>query len=130
MKCGNKYRQSIVKEDHYSLLKEPNSEYIGHVTLAAEDANSICDSIYDDLVEDNTCDLTHLSVAGCDGTVLNTGKFNGMIRGPIGRKLNECEKCPIVSFARVAVSHSLEILIIKTLALIRSIYMTVFMLSN
>ena len=39
MKSGNKYRQPTVKEDHYSLLKEPNSENVGHVTPTAEDAN-------------------------------------------------------------------------------------------
>ena len=87
VKNGNKYRKSTVKEDHYSLLKEPNSEYIGHVTPTGADANSNCNTIYDYLVKGSVHELTELSVAGCDGTVLNTGRMNGIIR-KLEEKLN------------------------------------------
>lgn len=44
---GTKFYKSIKTEDHYSLLKEPGSEYIGHITPVSGDAPGICKTICD-----------------------------------------------------------------------------------
>ncbi|GBP95516.1 hypothetical protein EVAR_70524_1 [Eumeta japonica] len=53
VKKGTKRYKQVVIEEHVSVIKEPESIYVGTVDLLA---------------------------IGCDGTVTNTGKFNGVIR--------------------------------------------------
>ena len=68
------------KEDHYSLLEEPGSKYITHITPTAGDAASICDSICDYFTSNTNDTLTNLAICGCDNTVLNTGVYRGILR--------------------------------------------------
>lgn len=68
-----------ITEDHYTVLKQPGSEYLFHVTTKGSTADEICTAIttrfdsmhikYDDIF-----------AIGCDGTVTNTGPKGGVIR--------------------------------------------------
>ena len=67
-------------ENHYSLLQEPGSQYIGRVTPKAGDASSICDTITDYLTSSTNDKVLELAIAGSNGTVLNTGMAKGLLR--------------------------------------------------
>ncbi|CAG4928614.1 unnamed protein product [Colias eurytheme] len=72
-------RRKIVVEEHISIIKEPNSEYIGHITLSSGRATVVSKKIIDFLQEKHI-DLQNMVVVGCDGTVVNTGAKGGVIR--------------------------------------------------
>lgn len=74
-KIGETFHKKKEKEDHYSLLKEPGSQYIGHITPTGGTAKEICDSILRFFSVENESALSQLKVVGADGTVLNTGYF-------------------------------------------------------
>lgn len=76
-KAEKSYRKTV-KEEHYSLIQEPGSIYIGHVTPSSGTAKSVSTSIIAHL-ENNNFDCSELAVVGCDGTVVNTGHKNGVI---------------------------------------------------
>ncbi|GBM01313.1 hypothetical protein AVEN_170360-1 [Araneus ventricosus] len=69
----------VKKEDHYSLIQEPGSVYIGHVTSTSGSSEDIVTSILSYL---SGCgiSLEKLVVIGCDGAAVNTGWKNGLIR--------------------------------------------------
>lgn len=75
---GKKYRQVIV-EEHISVLKEPESIYVGYTSPVQSTAKHIEQFIYALLISEKIC-LDNLVAIGCDGTVTNTGKFGGVIR--------------------------------------------------
>ena len=66
-KVGNKIYTKIIREDHYSLLKEPGSEYIGHVSPSSGDAATISETIWNYFSTENRGELKELQVIGCDG---------------------------------------------------------------
>ncbi|GBM51066.1 hypothetical protein AVEN_123877-1 [Araneus ventricosus] len=70
-----KYYPNTTEEEHYTLVNKPNSVYIGHVTAATGGAKAILNFF----VSNNT-QLNGLTVIGCDGTSLNTGHKEGIIR--------------------------------------------------
>lgn len=74
-KHNGRYYRKTVKEEHVSVIAEPNSQYVGHVTPSSGTAKAICDSIME-LVNDNVDDIM---CVGCDGTVVNTGRKGGVI---------------------------------------------------
>ena len=69
----------LQEEEHITLLEEPYSKYLGHTTPTNSKANSIFQSIVDYTFE-NKISLTNLLAIGCDGTGVNTGRQNGVIR--------------------------------------------------
>lgn len=78
-KVNAKQFRRTIKEEHYSILKEPGSVYIGHVSPSSGTAQNIADSIISHLI-DAGFSLDELDVIGCDGTVTNTGWKTGVIR--------------------------------------------------
>ncbi|GBO46205.1 hypothetical protein AVEN_111662-1 [Araneus ventricosus] len=67
------------KEEHYTLVNEPNSVYIGHVTAATGGAKAIKEAVLNFFVSNNI-QLNGLTVIGCDGTNVNTGRKGDIIR--------------------------------------------------
>lgn len=79
-KKGNKMFGHTVKEDHYSLIHEPGSSYIGHVSPISGKAVDISECIFKFLKEEISNNIDNISAVGCDGTVVNTGHKGGTIR--------------------------------------------------
>lgn len=75
----SKQFRRTVKEDHYSIIKEPGSVYLGHVSPNSGSAKDIVASILLCLREQGV-PLDNLDLVGCDGTNTNTGWKNGAIR--------------------------------------------------
>ena len=59
-----------VVEEHYTLIEEPGSKYLGHLKPGSGLAADICNVIVQ-FLEEKCCDLV---AVGCDGTVTNTGE--------------------------------------------------------
>ncbi len=79
-KRGAKYYQTTLVEDHYSLVQEPGSQYLGHTTPDSGSALSVSESILSFISTKSPEILESLQVLGSDGTVVNTGMKNGVIR--------------------------------------------------
>nr|CAH7763285.1 unnamed protein product [Callosobruchus chinensis] len=78
-KCDGQFHRKIISEEHVSIIEEPGSVYVGHVSPTSSSGKSIAMSIYEfclrrDVSFDQMCAI------GCDGTVVNTGCKNGAIR--------------------------------------------------
>ncbi|CAD6208877.1 GSCOCG00010699001-RA-CDS, partial [Cotesia congregata] len=87
LKKGFKYFRQTIKEEHISLVSEPESEYIGHTTPTSGQANDIANGIYDFLLEKYPQSTKDINVNGCDGTAVNTGWKGGIVRR-LGEKFN------------------------------------------
>ena len=88
IKQGSKYKKSIIKEEHISVLTEPESTYIGHFVPLSGSGQDICDGLHNLILEKGV--VNDLEAIACDGTVINTGWKNGVIRcleRKIGRPL-------------------------------------------
>lgn len=72
-------RRKVIIEEHVSLIKEPNGEYIGHISLKVGKSQAISNGIIYLLCEKNV-NLANLVAIGCDGTAVNTGHKGGVIR--------------------------------------------------
>ncbi|GBL90178.1 hypothetical protein AVEN_130304-1 [Araneus ventricosus] len=95
--------RGVKKEDHYSLIQEPGSVYIGHVAPTSGSSEDSVTSIISYL-SGHGISLEKLVAIGCDGTAINTdGKSTGpkSLRGPIGEKLKVCEKRPVIGFKSI-----------------------------
>ena len=68
-----------IKEEHISLVGQPEEEYLGHTTPSSGHAQSIAKSITD-YIHEKSIVTDQLQVIGCDGTVVNTGAEAGVIR--------------------------------------------------
>ena len=87
--CPQKRRRMSIVEEHISIIGEPNSQYIGHVTPTSGTGKSICTVILE-FYNDENIPLDSLDGIGCDGTAVNTGKNGGVVRlieMKIGRSL-------------------------------------------
>jgi hypothetical protein len=78
-KIDGRYHQFQQIEEHYVLIGEPDSVYIGHITPISGKAESICGSIIEFFQNENIS-LDNLIAIGCDGTNVNVGVNNGIIR--------------------------------------------------
>lgn len=74
---SKKFRRTK-KEEHYSLIQEPGSSYIGHVTPTSGSSGDIVTSIISYL-SSRVISLEELVIIGCDGTNVNTGYKAGLI---------------------------------------------------
>lgn len=68
-----------VKEEHISILQEPGSLFFSHVTVHNGDAGTIRIAIWDRL-QDKNVDLSTIKAIGSDGTNVNVGRENGVLR--------------------------------------------------
>ena len=75
---GVKRHISTATEEHITILEEPGSKYICHVTPTGSTADHISEAIIKSLQEKNL-DLEQLCAVGCDGTAVNTGRNKGII---------------------------------------------------
>jgi len=75
---GKSHRRMTV-EEHISLVQEPGSTYLGHVTPATCSALAIKQIIVA-FIKDSHINIDGLMAIGCDGTVVKTGKNGGAIR--------------------------------------------------
>lgn len=74
-----RFRKVTVKEEHISLIEEPGSHYLGHITPASGSSRSIVDSILS-YTDSHNISTANLHAIGCDGTNVNTGWKKGVIR--------------------------------------------------
>lgn len=65
-------------EEHITILKEPNSKFIGYATPSESGAKGLQTAIVD-FLQQNNYNLDNLVAISCDGTVLNTGYKGGAI---------------------------------------------------
>jgi len=79
MKNGKKSYLKIISQEHITLVLEPNSQYLGHVTPESGSAKNIHTSINKFLLDNETA-TKDLVAIGCDGTNVNTGVTGGIIR--------------------------------------------------
>lgn len=68
-----------VKEEHISFVQEPGSLFIGHKAIESGKADSIVSAI-EALLEEKSIPKENIDAAGSDGTNVNTGEENGVIR--------------------------------------------------
>lgn len=80
VKKGFKYYRQTVREEHISLVSEPKSKYVGHVTPISGQSSDIANSIYEFLLKEHPQSVGNINVIGCDGTAVNTGWKGGIIR--------------------------------------------------
>ena len=78
-KCGEKYYRQAVSEEHICLITEPGSKYLGHFTTETGSSLSIHSGITR-FLEEKSFSMTSLVAIGCDGTNVNTGMNNGVIK--------------------------------------------------
>jgi len=72
-------RVKSIKEEHISIIQEPGSHYLGHVTPSSGHARSISSSIVE-FFKMNEIDFSQVITIGCDGTAVNTGQKGGIIK--------------------------------------------------
>lgn len=72
-------RRRVINEEHITVLQEPGSRYLGHISLKSGNASAIADSLFEFFVQ-KSITLTQIVAIGCDGTVVNTGVKAGVIR--------------------------------------------------
>ena len=65
-------------EEHYTLVGEPGTYYLTHLTTENGTGRAIAEKAYKFLLENEMVD--ELKVVGTDGTASMTGRFNGFIR--------------------------------------------------
>lgn len=90
-KKGTKFYKKVISEEHISIIEEPNSKFLGHITPKSGTGKDIADRILEFLEDrEHKKQLLNFTAIGCDGTVLNTGHNNGVIsllEEEIGRPL-------------------------------------------
>lgn len=141
---------SLKVEEHITIIMEPSSTFLGHVTPTNGTASCISNSILQ-FLDNNHIKTDALVVVGCDGTNVNTGVHGGIIQffeqrltkpvhwfvcmlhlnelplrhifkmldgestspkafsGLIGKKLQSCDRMPIVSFKKISTSNLPEV---------------------
>lgn len=72
-------RRKIIVEEHLSLVKEPGSEYLGHLSLPNGKAEIVSKKLKE-FFDEKRIDTSKVTVIGSDGTVVNTGSKGGAIR--------------------------------------------------
>ena len=78
-KQGSKMYKKLITEEHVTLVQEPGSHYIGHITPISGSARNIAATMMD-FFSERDIDLKDIIAIGCDGTAVNTGSKGGIIR--------------------------------------------------
>ena len=84
--------QRTIREEHISIVSEPESRYVDHVTTGSGKAKDIASEILD-LLSKKTAHNKQIVAIGCDSTAINTG-----INGGVVRLLEKSFKKPIHCF--------------------------------
>lgn len=71
-------RKRTIVEEHITLLEEPGSNYIGHLSPISGTALNILDSLTE-FLDSSSISFENLEVVGCDGTNTNVGTKGGII---------------------------------------------------
>ena len=79
IKKGRKLAKSTVIEEHITLVEEPQSKYIGHITVVNGSSKTIAEGIIQ-FFDTNKMSTEDIIAVGCDGTNVNTGVSGGVIR--------------------------------------------------
>ena len=77
-KDQTKTREGTILEEHYTIIKEPSSQYVDHVTPDDGFARSIAVEIANCIAATNSLDT--LQGVICDGSAVNTGRVSGVIK--------------------------------------------------
>jgi len=75
---AGKYHRDEITEEHIVIVREPGSTCYCHVTPEGGSSKSIVEVMTTALV--GKTDLKELTIIGCDGTAVNTGRICGAIR--------------------------------------------------
>lgn len=78
-KKGTKLYRRQVSEEHITLLEEPNSKFIGHISVESGSSKCISKAIFD-YFQAKEIPIQNVVAIGCDGTAVNTGSTGGIIR--------------------------------------------------
>src|SRR6218665_3639635 len=76
---GDKFHPVTETEEHIVLIREPDSEYLGHLKTSLGTSLHLTRSILD-FVDQEKIDISTLAAIGYDGTVVNTGLRGSVIR--------------------------------------------------
>jgi len=79
VKQGKKYYAKTITEEHVTLVQEPKSVYLGHITPSSGCSKTIANDI-NDFHHNRNINTDDLRAVGCDGTNVNTGAVGGVIR--------------------------------------------------
>jgi len=79
VKKEKKYHRQVIVEEHLSLVAEPNSIFLGHITPKGGSAKFISQSM-SQFIALKYIVVKKLLAIGCDGTNVNTGRTGGTIR--------------------------------------------------
>lgn len=77
-KEGDTFHRKTITEEHIALISEPGSKYFGHFEVSSGTAKNITTNVLQFLQKQ--MNLSDLVAIGCDGTAVNTGRHNGIIR--------------------------------------------------
>lgn len=72
-------RIKVRREEHISMVEEPNSYYIGHYAPFSEKSIDIVSRLTE-FMTSMSITLDNLLAVGCDGAAVNVGRLNGAIR--------------------------------------------------
>ena len=76
---GDKFHPVTETEEHIVLIKEPDSQYLGHIKSSEGTSLNLTNNMVEFLDKDEI-DTSTLVAIGCDGTNANTGCCGGVIR--------------------------------------------------
>src|SRR6218665_2316002 len=78
---GDQFHPITETEEHIVLIREPDSEYLGHLKTSSGTIGllHLTRSILD-FIDQNKIDTSTLVAVGCDDTIVNTGLRGGVFR--------------------------------------------------
>ena len=76
---GDKFHPVTGTEEHIVLIKQPDSQYLGHIKTSEGTSLSLTNNI-EEFLNKNEIDTSTLVAIGCDDTNVNTGCCGGVIR--------------------------------------------------
>ena len=76
---NGKRHQRTIREEHISIVSEPESKYFNHVTRGSGKAKDIASEIWS-LLNKSSVDTKQIVAIGCDSTAVNTGIKGGVVR--------------------------------------------------
>ena len=71
-----RFYQRTIRKEHISIVSEPESRYLDHVTPGSSKAKDIASEIFD-VLSKKSFDNKQMVAIGCDSTAVNTG-INGV----------------------------------------------------
>ena len=78
-KLDGKRHQRTIREEHKSIISEPESKYFDHVTPGSGKAKDIASEILS-LLNKRSVDTKKIVAIGCDSTAVNIGIKGGVVR--------------------------------------------------